>query len=172
MLQFMGLQRVRHDWATKLNWTELNLSHVNLILRQARRTQKIKRKCFPPWRLVKKMRCYFTGWTLLCPKAAAVKRCWDPWQKLAEAKHSYHFTQVSQISAFSICWKEEWQYCREEANCDSMFKTCFLDLLSLLQSYSLACVEDPVPLLDCKLKCLCSAPGETVCPCLPVNRWD
>ena len=25
MLRFMGLQRVRHDWATKLNWTELNL---------------------------------------------------------------------------------------------------------------------------------------------------
>ena len=24
VLQFMGLQRVRHDWATKLNWTELN----------------------------------------------------------------------------------------------------------------------------------------------------
>ena len=25
MLQFMGLQRVRHDWATELNWTELNI---------------------------------------------------------------------------------------------------------------------------------------------------
>ena len=24
VLQFMGSQRVRHDWATKLNWTELN----------------------------------------------------------------------------------------------------------------------------------------------------
>ena len=24
MLQFMGSQRVRHDWATELNWTELN----------------------------------------------------------------------------------------------------------------------------------------------------
>ena len=24
MLQFMGLQRVRHNWATELNWTELN----------------------------------------------------------------------------------------------------------------------------------------------------
>ena len=24
MLQFMGLQRVGHDWATELNWTELN----------------------------------------------------------------------------------------------------------------------------------------------------
>ena len=24
MLQSMGLQRVRHDWATELNWTELN----------------------------------------------------------------------------------------------------------------------------------------------------
>ena len=24
VLQFMGLQRVRHNWSTKLNWTELN----------------------------------------------------------------------------------------------------------------------------------------------------
>ena len=24
VLRFMGLQRVRHDWATELNWTELN----------------------------------------------------------------------------------------------------------------------------------------------------
>ena len=26
VLQFTGLQRVRHDWATELNWTELNVS--------------------------------------------------------------------------------------------------------------------------------------------------
>ena len=25
LLRFMGLQRVRHDWATELNWTECNL---------------------------------------------------------------------------------------------------------------------------------------------------
>ena len=25
MLWFMGLQRVGHDWATELNWTELNI---------------------------------------------------------------------------------------------------------------------------------------------------
>ena len=30
MLRFMGLQRVGHDWATELNWTELrHLKHVN-----------------------------------------------------------------------------------------------------------------------------------------------
>ena len=26
VLQFMGLQRVRHDWATELNWTEAGLN--------------------------------------------------------------------------------------------------------------------------------------------------
>ena len=26
-LRFMGSQRVRHDWATELNWTELNSAH-------------------------------------------------------------------------------------------------------------------------------------------------
>ena len=41
---------------------------------------------------------------------------------------------------------------------------CFFDLLLLLQSYSVACLGNPAPLLDCKLKCFCSAPGEIVCP--------
>ena len=36
--------------------------------------------------------------------------------------------------------------------------------------YSMACLEDPTPLFDCKLKCLCSALGETVSSCPPVNR--
>ena len=26
VLQFMGSQRVRHDWATELNWTEVNMN--------------------------------------------------------------------------------------------------------------------------------------------------
>ena len=29
VLQFMGLQRVGHDWATELNWTELKV-HLNV----------------------------------------------------------------------------------------------------------------------------------------------
>ena len=29
LLWFMGLQRVRHDWATELNWTELNWTELN-----------------------------------------------------------------------------------------------------------------------------------------------
>ena len=33
MLQFMGSQRVRHDWATELNWTEWSLSwNFNLLI--------------------------------------------------------------------------------------------------------------------------------------------
>ena len=30
VLQFMGLQRVRHDWATELKWTEVNSSFIKL----------------------------------------------------------------------------------------------------------------------------------------------
>ena len=30
VLRFMELQRVRHDWATELNWTELNLATTQL----------------------------------------------------------------------------------------------------------------------------------------------
>ena len=36
----------------------------------------------------------------------------------------------------------------------------------------MACLEDPDPLLDYKLKCPCSAVGVIVCPFLPVNRRD
>ena len=35
MLRFMGSQRVRHDWATELNWTELNwreLSEFSVLI--------------------------------------------------------------------------------------------------------------------------------------------
>ena len=30
VLRFTGSQRVRHDWATELNWTELNWTELNL----------------------------------------------------------------------------------------------------------------------------------------------
>ena len=36
----------------------------------------------------------------------------------------------------------------------------------------MACLEDPAPLSDCKLKDLCSARGEVACPSLPVNGRD
>ena len=34
MLQFMGSQRVGHDWATELNWTELkyNIKYTNTCI--------------------------------------------------------------------------------------------------------------------------------------------
>ena len=32
MLQFMGSQRVRHDWVTELNWTELNWIHTHKVV--------------------------------------------------------------------------------------------------------------------------------------------
>ena len=36
VLRFMGSQRIGHDWATELNWTELNPSSVNFLsLRQS-----------------------------------------------------------------------------------------------------------------------------------------
>ena len=36
VLQSMGLQTVRHDWATELNWTELKLpSHYTRLLKEA-----------------------------------------------------------------------------------------------------------------------------------------
>ena len=50
-----------------------------------------------------------------------------------------------------------------------MLETVSLNLLLLLQSYFMAFLEDTAPLLDCKLKCLCSGPGPhiTGTPCSP-----
>ena len=45
---------------------------------------------------------------------------------------------------------------------------CFFDLLLLLYAYSVAHLGDPAPLLDCKLKCLCSAHGERF---VPAHLW-
>ena len=32
MLQLMGSERVGHDWATELNWTELNVVHILALM--------------------------------------------------------------------------------------------------------------------------------------------
>ena len=32
VLQFMGSQKIRHDWATELNWTELNKCSYQIVL--------------------------------------------------------------------------------------------------------------------------------------------
>ena len=45
MLQFLGSQRVGHDWVTELNWTELNL-HGGLVP-----AEELKRYCYYiPWK--------------------------------------------------------------------------------------------------------------------------
>ena len=36
MLRFMGSQRVGHDWATELNWTEKNLDDSNTYIKKNR----------------------------------------------------------------------------------------------------------------------------------------
>ena len=42
VLQSMGLQRVRHDWATELNWTELTdiYQKINIITVYTKRTKE------------------------------------------------------------------------------------------------------------------------------------
>ena len=40
VLWFMGLQRIRHNWATELNWTELNVKLVLFIFRTWEACQK------------------------------------------------------------------------------------------------------------------------------------
>ena len=44
MLQFMGSQRVRHDWATELNWTEFIFWGLVLLIKKKRQELKWKEK--------------------------------------------------------------------------------------------------------------------------------
>ena len=58
VLRFMGSQRVRHDWATELNWTEWNTNtHVHLQARYSALCKSVLKVephlhlfCFCDWR--------------------------------------------------------------------------------------------------------------------------
>ena len=50
VLWFMGFQRVRHDWATELNWTELN---NNPIFKTAKETQMYRTVFWTLWERVR-----------------------------------------------------------------------------------------------------------------------
>ena len=41
MLQFMGSQRVRHDWATEMNWTELKVNWQPIGFNEKKYAQQI-----------------------------------------------------------------------------------------------------------------------------------
>ena len=45
VLQSMGSQRVRHDWATELNWTDKVEAQVSLLWTKARRRQWLQVIC-------------------------------------------------------------------------------------------------------------------------------
>ena len=78
VLQFMGLQRVGHDWATELNWTEKLLSWIL----QARILEWV---AFPFFRVSSQPRDltqvsrtaggFFTSWA-----TREALRGWGPWQ--------------------------------------------------------------------------------------------
>ena len=46
MLLFMGLQRVGHDWATELNWTELKAWSHNILIGRINRGGMAGQNCF------------------------------------------------------------------------------------------------------------------------------
>ena len=77
VLRFMGSQRVGHDWATELNWTEFKLSfllcnhqfHAKCFMLLRLRNVEGKKKCLsflPPWEFqtpifASRVPCLFLG---------------------------------------------------------------------------------------------------------------
>ena len=51
VLRFMGSQRVRHNWVTELNWTELKVSRVWVGVQQRRSSQFILEEINPEYSL-------------------------------------------------------------------------------------------------------------------------
>ena len=49
-LQFMGSRRVRHDWVTEMNWTELKISLIHCQKQQ--NLHRVKILCVLPWRMI------------------------------------------------------------------------------------------------------------------------
>ena len=78
-LQYMGLQRVRHDWAASLSFTEFKLSCVITSSgpkeRKKEKKKKRKNKCFkwPRLRNVEEKRClsFPPPWELQTPLSSA-----------------------------------------------------------------------------------------------------
>ena len=54
VLRFMGSRRVKHDWATELNWTELNWKRQKKKC-DAQIAKNVKRACVPPCQWLRKL---------------------------------------------------------------------------------------------------------------------
>ena len=76
VLRFMGLQRVGHDWATKLNWTEnliiyfiysvyINTDHIYLITAFQNRLLGMNRSILSHWSISFKLNQLFSHWRQL-----------------------------------------------------------------------------------------------------------
>ena len=57
VLRFMGSQRVRHDWATELNWT------VHGVTKSQTQTEELS-YCCPLWNLLSHVQLFVTPWTI------------------------------------------------------------------------------------------------------------
>ena len=86
---------------------------------------------------------------------------WRVGQSLAQHRSSLRFLDFQILFAV-----DKWS-CHTVAGRKPILTSCWklFDLFLLLWSHSMACQEDPAPLLNCKLKCLCSAHGDIVCLC-------
>ena len=82
VLQFMGSQRVGHDWATELNWTELRLIELKKFLRSFNKggrlkTRKVKLVDGHIWR-TRKSHCIFKNLTR-CSSIFSRSVMWLEW---------------------------------------------------------------------------------------------
>ena len=82
MLQFMGYQRVRHDWATELNWTELKteFNYVKVLCNLV----PWKSQEFSPNILevrsvqsLSRVQLFETPWTAACQASLSITNAWS-----------------------------------------------------------------------------------------------
>ena len=79
VLRFMGLQRVRHDWETELNWRKNGIPHKGQLIIQwyCRNTEWIMGKNKPP-KAMSSSKTYLTSKSIMILPSvlSSLERCW------------------------------------------------------------------------------------------------
>ena len=100
VLQFMGWQRVGHDWATELNWTELNKKNFLSLLFLKNNQPKI----------IFILKRHILKWQILLPDYSLLGEInWIPWtqiQGFLNELFSTRFRSPLHLLGF-ICMKED-----------------------------------------------------------------